>query len=40
MTITDCRASEVLYQARLDKNLACKTLTISILNSQTMKHCY
>ncbi len=37
--ITDCWASEVLYQARLDKNFTCRTLTISILNSQTIKHC-
>ncbi len=35
MTLTDCWASEVLNQARLDKDFACKTLTISILNSQT-----
>ncbi len=32
-TITDCWASEVLYQARLDKIFGCRTLTISILNS-------
>ncbi len=34
-TITDCWASEVLYQVRLDKNCARKTLTISI----PFKHC-
>ncbi len=34
-TLTDCWASEVLNQARLDKDFACKTLTISIFNFQT-----
>ncbi len=38
-TITDCWASDVLYQARLNKHFAFKTLTIRILYSQTMKHC-
>ncbi len=32
LQITDCWASEVLHQARLDKKFACNTLTISILN--------
>ncbi len=39
MMITDCWASEVLYQARLGKHFTCNTLKISILYSQTMKHC-
>ncbi len=35
----DCWAAEVLYQARLGKNFACKTLKISIHNSQMIKMC-
>ncbi len=35
----DCWAAEVLYQARLGKTFACKTLKISIHNSQMIKMC-
>ncbi len=36
MTITHCWAFEVLYQVRLDKNFACKSLKICILKSKRM----
>ncbi len=36
---TDCWASEAMFQERLDKIIVCKTLTIRLLNSQTIIHC-